>query len=340
MDRDPDRPRPCGRGECDLSGWKVFARGSSFPRALPEAAAFCLRWLLATGQRVPRLRFALLACPEPRRPTTACSGRNLAALGFAAEACYVGQSNVKPARTKPAKSFTTDGTGQIPSGVELVANQEYRATPPPDPPSREFDSKDKLLAWMRNSVLGDLRTLLAGIDLYLADPSGRSAASFGGANFLLASGCFLALEQFARTYTGKHDATASVRDFTKQFLIPIDAKYGATLVILWRAFRNGLVHGGWPKVVSIEGESLELTLSVGVDPRNPHLEPLPNNKHSLCLNGRTLLSHLQQAIGPGSPFETWFNTTTDDVLARSAPRALVISSGDAQAVCEFRGLAK
>jgi hypothetical protein len=46
----------------------------------------CLHRPVALALAVPPARTVIASCP-----TRACNGRNLASLGFAAEACYVGR---------------------------------------------------------------------------------------------------------------------------------------------------------------------------------------------------------------------------------------------------------
>jgi hypothetical protein len=98
--------------------------------------------------------------------------------------------------TKGKTCFKTTAEGTLPGGVKLLANSEYRLAPAParEPPAQGFLDKDALIAWLDHCVLGDLRTLETGISTYLAHESTSANDRLGGANYLLAAGCCLALE--------------------------------------------------------------------------------------------------------------------------------------------------
>jgi hypothetical protein len=61
---------------------------------------------------------------------------------------------------------------------------------------RPIRSRTELVTWLDSCVLGDLRTLLAGVDAYYAMPSHFSTDGrpLGSANFLLVAGCCSALD--------------------------------------------------------------------------------------------------------------------------------------------------
>jgi hypothetical protein len=61
-----------------------------------------------------------------------------------------------------------------------------------------IQSRTDLATWIEFCVLGDLRTLLAGVDTYYASPSHLSidGRPLGSANFLLVAGCCSALDYF------------------------------------------------------------------------------------------------------------------------------------------------
>lgn len=62
-----------------------------------------------------------------------------------------------------------------------------------------IQSRTDLATWLEACVLGDLRTLLAGVDTYYASLSLLSidGRPLGSANFLLVEGCCSALDYFA-----------------------------------------------------------------------------------------------------------------------------------------------
>jgi hypothetical protein len=231
------------------------------------------------------------------------------------------------------RSFKSTDTGDLPAGTLLVPNEHYAIPPRAGVPVFPFDDKEKLIAWMRDAVLGDLRTLERGILTYLGNPAAPSNEGFAGANYLLASGCFLALEYFAQVHRGTDDATANVKSFTSAFFT-FNGRYLEVGDIVWRAFRNGLVHGGWPKVLSVEGVPSEtIELMVGVRSDEPHLAPFAGRSDSFCLNAVQLLRDLETVVA--GEFAKWLRKTSDDVLSRGAPRRLEISSGFSEGVKQF-----
>ena len=111
--------------------------------------------------------------------------------------------------------------------------------------------------------------------MYLADEKRFGRAGLSGANFFLAAGCCMALEYFARIYHGSDNALENVRQYTKQFLKPLNSRYEDACDLLWDAYRNGLIHNSWPKSISTEpsntGEFIKVGMGVGVEPHDPHL---------------------------------------------------------------------
>lgn len=234
---------------------------------------------------------------------------------------------------RPKKSFKSTEQGTLPPGVALVPGGRYSIAPKPGIPVFPFTDKAKLAAWIRDAVLGDLRTLRRGIEAYLVDPAAASAAGFAGGNYLLASGCFLAIEYFAQVFKGDDNATENVKAFMVQYLRPHSERYVQVGDLVWKAFRNGLIHGGWPKVLSVQGSTdRAIELMVGVLPSDPHLEPLPGRANTFCLNAVTLLLHLESAV---AEFEKWILTTDEEVLLRGAPRQLELSPNDEQGVVQL-----
>lgn len=76
-------------------------------------------------------------------------------------------------------------------------------------------------------MLGDLRTLLRGIDAYYASPDHVTADGrpTGAANFLMAAGCCSAIDYLARIYTNQGSDEAKAIAFINDFLAPINQRY-------------------------------------------------------------------------------------------------------------------
>lgn len=66
-------------------------------------------------------------------------------------------------------------------------------------PAGNLKSKEFLVEWIDKCIFGDLHTLALGIRNVKKEKDKRK---YGGGNFLLASGCFLALEYMAFIYHG------------------------------------------------------------------------------------------------------------------------------------------
>ena len=146
--------------------------------------------------------------------------------------------------------------------------------PTPEPPAQGFPDKDRLIAWLDRCVLGDLRTLEAGIGIYLAHEGDSVTDKRGGANYLLAARCCLALEYFSQIYIEDPNAGARVQKYLQEFLRPINERYAIVGDLAWRAYRNGLIHCSWPKAITLAtGSGVQLELMVGVKSADPHLAP-------------------------------------------------------------------
>lgn len=226
------------------------------------------------------------------------------------------------------RRFRTNENGEIPAGCKLEANTVYAVVPDSPPAANGFKDKEHLVSWIRNCVLGDLRTLRVGIQQYHADPDRSGMEGMGGGNFLLASGCCLALEYFARIFNGPDNAVDNVRRYAERFLKPINVKYVDVGVLVWRVFRNGLIHGSWPKSIRIESEiGGQIMVGVGVEPGDPHLAPVPGwSGNSLALNAMRFLEDLEASVEGG--FAEWVLKSTDPVLERGAPQLLILHKAD------------
>jgi hypothetical protein len=234
-------------------------------------------------------------------------------------------SNVK-------RRFKTDSAGRIPESYHLEPLTEYAVAPKTPPPARSMKSRDELISWVRDCVLGDLRTLHAGIKVRQADESSPTNKGLGGGNFLLAAGCYMALEYVARIFYGKEDALSNIRQYTKKFLSPINPRYGEICDLLWRSFRNGIIHSSWPEVICAKGKAGDrIVVGVGVDRDDPHLAPmLQDPRNILVVNAVQLLEDLERSVEEG--FASWVRECQDDaVLERAGPRLLEINANDSTA---------
>jgi hypothetical protein len=83
-----------------------------------------------------------------------------------------------------------------------------------------IQSRTDLATWIESCVLGDLRTLLLGVDSYYASSFHVSIEGrpLGSANFLLVAGCCSALDYFAFLFKGRGSNEANVKAFIERFL--------------------------------------------------------------------------------------------------------------------------
>jgi len=136
-----------------------------------------------------------------------------------------------------------------------------------------------LRLWLDSCVLGDLRTLVRGIDAYYAsdehvDGEGRPT---GGGNFLLVAGCCSAIDYFGYILNDGTNDDARANAFIKRFLAPIDSRYSDVGLLMWRCFRHGTVHRSWPKRIELEGETYSIATGAGAEACDPHLAPAPDS---------------------------------------------------------------
>ena len=191
-----------------------------------------------------------------------------------------------------------------------------------------------IVNWITDCVIGDLRTLDKGISVVeAAKTEHRLPAGMGGGNFLLAVGCLIAIEYFGRILCPDLDATMATRKYAKKFLKPIDERYAKVWELLWRTFRNGMAHASWPNKAFIEDDaSRQLILAVGNLRNDSHLAPLPGRPGSLAISAPRLLDDLDASVKNG--FSRWILTEADDgVLMRAGPQLMKISRGD-PTVCQ------
>ncbi len=202
------------------------------------------------------------------------------------------------------------------------------------PAAGPMKSRQAIVDWIEHCVLGDLRTMLVGIDAFL---EGRdSPRPLGGGNFLLAAGCCMALEYLGQIYGKARDGTAAARRYVQDFLRPVDERYVKIFGVLWSSFRNGIVHGSWPQVICMQ-QHAGRRVAVGANPRmdGDHLEPASDyDGESFVISSAKFFADVQASFDRG--FRGWIlSESDDDVLQRAAPRLLEIRNGDADRVREF-----
>lgn len=181
--------------------------------------------------------------------------------------------------------------------------------------------------WIDACVLGDLRTLVHGIDAYYASPDHRSADGrpTGAANFLLVAGCCSAIEYLGHIYKGKGSDEAKAIAFMNQFLAPINNRYHEAGRLIWQCFRQGTVHRSWPKRIVYADGTTQVITGAGSEPTDPHLAPLPDRaEESFLVNGRQLLADLTRAFEDS--FRPWLLTEAfEDAVERARPQVLRVS---------------
>jgi hypothetical protein len=197
-----------------------------------------------------------------------------------------------------------------------------------DRPSKSMPLKSRaqLATWIDRCVLGDLTTLSDGIRL--AERS-RLRRKRGGGNFLLAAGCCMALEYMAFVYTGDENATSSVLKFSKAFLAPVDPRYGDLADLMWRSFRNGLIHGSWPQLIeSAADPGITIRVGVGNEMADEHLSQIASvSGPAFGVSAPRLLRDLKRAFRPA--FRHWIvHEAPDAVLRRGGPKCIELSEAD------------
>ncbi len=234
-----------------------------------------------------------------------------------------------------ADSFDTDAYGRpvklpalAPAATFVICIDEEV------PAARPMESRQAIADWIEHCVLGDVRTLLLGIDTFF---KGRETTRpLGGGNFLLAAGCCMALEYFGQIYGKARDGTAAAKRYVEDFLRPVDERYLDVFGVLWSSFRNGIVHGSWPQVICVQQHSGH-RLAVGANPRmdGDHLGPASDyDGESFVISSAKFFVDVQASFDAG--FRAWIlSESDDDVLQRAGPRLLEIRDGDAVRVREF-----
>ena len=173
-------------------------------------------------------------------------------------------------------------------------------------PAKPMSSRDKIVKWIDECVLGDLRTVRLGIEeRKKRDKRGKAESPvLGGGNFLLASDCCEALEYFGRVYGQGTNATEKVEKYVEKFLNPIDSRYIKVWPILWDSFRNGIVHSSWTKPVRMEGCKEQIAIGADNSPDGDHLKPASDHAgKSFVISSPRFFCDIERSFNEG--FRDW-----------------------------------
>jgi hypothetical protein len=96
-----------------------------------------------------------------------------------------------------------------------------------------------------------------------------------------------------------------------------------------------MIHGSWPRRLSVAGDSAEYKFGVGNEAGDAHLS---FHEGQICVSGPRLLVDLEASANDG--FSNWLRNDSDaGALERSQPRMLEIKSSDSEAE-NLRAMAK
>lgn len=240
---------------------------------------------------------------------------------------------------KRETTFTTDEQGESPVLTNLVPLTEYVVCRDEEAPSVDtFGDVRHLVEWLDGAVLGDLRTLVQGIQSSTRIEN-HTTVRLGGGNFLLAAGCCMAIEYFGQIYGKGRDGTGRARAYVKEFLAPIDHRYLDYFWLLWTTFRNGIVHGSWPQGVCIRG-AREAFVNIGANnmPDGDHFKPASGFAgRSFVISSVRLFTDLESSFQNG--FRAWvLNQTDRRVQERAAARLVEINPKNDEGVRQFEAI--
>ncbi len=196
-----------------------------------------------------------------------------------------------------------------------------------------MQSREQVVEWINGCVLGDLRTVILGIQ----ERERRGKTQFlGGCNFLLAADCCEALEYFGRVYDGKGYAATYVWRYVEKFLNPIDDRYMKVWPILWDSFRHGIVHTSWTKPVCMDGSGERIAIGVDNDPDGDHFKPIPDYQgKSFAISSYRFFQDIERSFCEG--FRDWIlNKSDESILKRAAPQTLRIRAGNTKGEKAFK----
>ena len=193
-----------------------------------------------------------------------------------------------------------------------------------------METRQKIVEWIDKCVLGDLRTMMLGIEeRKKKDKRGEAGSpALGGGNFLLASDCCEALEYFGRVYDDRGTHADIAQRYVEKFLDPIDPRYTKVWPILWDSFRNGIAHRSWTKPVRMEGSGEQIAIGADNSPNKDHLGPDSGRKgKSFVISSYYFFCDIDRSFNEG--FRDWIlNDSDEGILERAAPQVLEIKRGD------------
>ncbi len=231
--------------------------------------------------------------------------------------------------------FRTGADGRPTGILALSPDTEYVICRDEDIPSvPTFHDRPHLADWVQYAVLGDLRTLVHGIEV--RNTATTIPPNLGGGNFLLAAGCCMALEYLGQVFGQGGDSTTRAKAYVDRFLRPVDSRYSEYFWLVWSTFRHGIVHGSWPQGACLRENPADwVAFGAGNQPSDPHFAPGPGfRRPSLLINPIVFSQDLDASFDGG--FRGWLLTDSDDdVLNRAAARLLVIAPGNVDAVSQF-----
>lgn len=177
-----------------------------------------------------------------------------------------------------------------------------------------------LVSWIDNCVLGDLRTLLKGVDEYYRLGEDRRAAEhLGAANFLLVAGCCSAIDYLGKVGCAKGNDESRALAFISDHLAKVDPRYDRVGRCIWTSVRHGTVHRSWPTRLEAPGAP-PIILAVGGESIDPHLRAeVRATDVVFYLNGRLFLADLERACR--EHFFPWLEMhLAEDLLERARPQ--------------------
>jgi len=232
-------------------------------------------------------------------------------------------------------TFTTDSEGRPAGDVVLSPATEYVVFRDEDVPGvPTFHDRSHLADWLNYAVLGDLRTLVHGIEV--RQTMTPIIPNLGGGNFLLAAGCCMALEYFGQVYGAGGDSTGRARAYTDRFLKEIDPRYSEYFWLFWSTFRHGIVHGSWPQGACLSGAPQDwVAFGAGNLADGEHFAPATGlRRPNLVISSVRFVADLDASFATG--FRRWVLEESDDaVLGRASARLLTIAPGNREAVGQF-----
>lgn len=196
-----------------------------------------------------------------------------------------------------------------------------------------------VFSWIEGCIMGDIRPLLLSVEKY-SGWINRQGQPLGGCNYLLASVDMMLLEYLSYLYGPAGNAEDNVYHYVKDFLATTDPKYLIAPHLIWKCYRNGLLHHSWPKVIKRQKTGETLITGVGISYNDPHLEAWrdPSGKETFCVNGVKLFYDIECSYY--SKFKGWAQNNESYVIPRATFEFLEIQESQSNLVKEFENIQK